>query len=236
MKVIPAIDLIDGKCVRLQKGDYSRMKEYNEDPLEQAKQFEQAGIKNLHLVDLDAAVNRPGNLKVLENIATQTSLTIDFGGGIRGDEQLESALNAGASKITAGSISYKEPELVKKWMQKYPGKIILGADVLGRNIAINGWQTVTEMSIDSMIQNFQQDDTLTVICTSIEKDGMMVGPDIDLYKELQDLYSINVIASGGVGCKEDLDQLEEIGVEGVIVGKAFYEGRIKLKELISYVD
>lgn len=234
MHIIPAIDIIDGKCVRLTQGDYAQKKIYNEDPLEVAQNFEGAGIKRLHLVDLDGAKQKKiVNLKVLEKLAGNTSLQIDFGGGVQSDEDIEDAFNAGAHQITGGSIAVKDQELFLKWLQKFGSdKIILGADVKNENVAISGWQEEANWNIFSFLSHFEEKGVRYIICTDVSKDGLLMGPSIDLYKQiLAKNPTLNLIASGGVSDKADLKKLSELGVYGAIVGKAFYEGRIKLEDL-----
>ena len=233
MKIIPAIDLIDGKCVRLSKGDYGTKKIYNENPLEVAKEFEDNGIEYLHLVDLDGAKSkRIVNYKTLERIASKTSLKIDFGGGLKSNNDLKIAFESGAQQITGGSIAAQKPELFKSWIQKYGwDKIILGADCLNRKIATNGWLKTTEIDVLDLIQEYEKQGIKSVICTDISKDGMMSGPSIALYKELISNTKIQLIASGGVSNIEDLYELSALGCEGAIVGKAIYEGKVTLKQL-----
>ncbi len=239
MKIIPAIDIINGKCVRLTKGDYSTKKVYNENPLEVAKSFEDHGIKNLHLVDLDGAkANSIVNGKVLESIATYTNLTIDFGGGIKATAAVKQAFELGANKITAGSIAAKNPELVFDWIREFgANKIILGADVNNRKIAIHGWQESTELELDQYIESYMAKGIQSVICTDISKDGMLKGSSIALYQELLTMFpALKLIASGGVTSIQELDKLMAIGLDGAIIGKAIYENRITLKQLEEYVN
>jgi len=239
MKIIPAIDIINSKCVRLTKGDYSTEKVYNENPLEVAKSFEDHGIKYLHLVDLDGAkANSIVNGKVLESIATYTNLTIDFGGGIKTTAAVKQAFELGATKITAGSIAAKNPELVLDWISKFgPDKIILGADVNNRKIAINGWQESTELELDDYIESFISKGIQSVICTDISKDGMLKGSSIELYQQLRTKFpALKLIASGGVTSIQELDKLKTIDLDGAIIGKAIYENRITLKQLEEYVN
>ncbi len=233
MILIPAIDIIDGKCVRLSKGDYNTKKIYNENPLEVAKSFEEVGITHLHLVDLDGAKsNEIINYKVLETIASNTNLNIDFGGGIKSQKDIEIAFENGANKITGGSIAVNNPALFKEWINTYGSdKIILGADCNNRKIATNGWLKSSEMEVIEFISNYEKDGIKTVICTDIEKDGMLQGASIELYKEIIQNTSVQLIASGGVANTEDLAVLKEIGCYGAIIGKAIYEGRITMKEL-----
>lgn len=237
MIIIPAIDIIDGKCVRLTQGDYSSIKTYNENPLEVAKKFEASGIKHLHVVDLDGARSRKIiNHKVLEQIAKNTSLKIDFGGGLKSDKDVEIAINAGANQITGGSIAVKNPEMFQNWIKNYGAdKIILGADVNDRKIAVNGWQENSELEIVPFIKRYINQGIHTVICTDIAKDGMLQGVSIDLYKELlQEIPTLKLIASGGVASMNDLEQLRKMQIHGAIIGKAIYEGNISLKELEEF--
>lgn len=233
MRIIPAIDIIDGKCVRLTKGDYSTQIIYNEDPLEVAKEFEANGIGYLHMVDLDGAKSsRIINQKILEQVATYTKLKIDFGGGIKSDDDIRIAFESGASQITGGSIAVKNRELFLEWVKKYgPDKIILGADCLNRKIATQGWLENSETDVVDFISDYQQKGIQFVICTDISKDGMLQGTSNELYKEILEKTNVKLIASGGVSSLDDLFKLKELGCEGTIVGKAIYEGRIKLNEL-----
>lgn len=234
IEIIPAIDIIDGKCVRLSQGNYDQKKIYNEDPLEVAKMFEDAGLCRLHLVDLDGAkAKRIVNLKILERIATKTSLVIDFGGGVQSDVDIAKAFNAGASMVTGGSIAVRSKELFSRWIDKYGSdKIILGADCKDHKIAVSGWQEGTSLDIIPFIGEYVKKGIEYVVCTDISKDGMLQGPSIDLYKEIlasfPDLY---LIASGGVGCMQDIFDLAKAGVPAVILGKAIYENKVTLKEL-----
>lgn len=234
MRIIPAIDIIDGKCVRLSKGDYSTQKTYNENPLEVAKEFEQNGIQYLHLVDLDGAKSsKIINHKVLEKIASQTQLKIDFGGGLKTDDDLRIAFECGANQITGGSIAVKNPIVFEQWIQQYGAdKIILGADVKDEKIAVSGWLETSELDLLPFIKNYQEKGVKYVICTDISKDGMLEGPSFDLYqKMIAECSGIQLIASGGISTFEELPKLKEMGCEGVIIGKAIYEGRITLKQL-----
>lgn len=240
MRIIPAIDIIDGKCVRLTQGDYDSKKIYNENPLEVAKRFENHGIEYVHLVDLDGAkAGEIVNYKVLEQISTRTNLKVDFGGGLKTNEDLHIAFNSGARQITGGSIAVKNPKLFESWISKYGSqKIILGADSHDNKIAINGWQDKSDEDLIPFIKNYRDKGLRYVICTDISKDGMLEGPSIDLYKGILKEFSnqtadqnIKLIASGGVSSIEDINKLEDIGCEGVIVGKALYENRIDLKDL-----
>lgn len=236
--IIPAIDIIDGKCVRLSQGDYDQKKVYNEDPLEVAMMFEDAGIKRLHCVDLDGAkAKHIVNYKVLERIASKTSLTIDFGGGLKSDDDLRIAFECGASMVTGGSIAVKDPDTFLAWIDKFGAdKIILGADAKDQKIAVSGWQETTSMDLLPFIGHFKQKGISKVICTDISRDGMLQGPATDLYKEIlieyPDLY---LIASGGVSSVADIEKLCEAGVPAVIFGKAIYEGYIKLSDLAAFV-
>ena len=234
IEIIPAIDLIDGKCVRLSQGDFEQKKIYNENPLEVAKEFEQFGIKRLHLVDLDGAKNgKVTNLKTLETIAQNTNLTIDFGGGIKTDTDINSIFDAGASIASIGSIAVKDSEKFFEWLEKYGGdKILLGADVRGGKLAINGWLTDTELEIIPFLENYFAEGVTQVFCTDISKDGVLEGASNELYGEiLAKLPKLNLIASGGASKIKDVHELEKIGCSGVIIGKAIYEGRITLEEL-----
>lgn len=233
MRIIPAIDIIDGKCVRLSKGDYSTKKVYSESPLEVAKEFEANGITYLHLVDLDGAKSKQIiNSKTLELIAAKTNLIIDFGGGIKSDEDVKIAFDCGATQITGGSIAANNPEIFMRWLIKYGNdKIILGADCKNRKIATNGWLETSEEDVVDFITAYKEKGIANVICTDIAKDGMLKGPSIELYTEIINKTNINLIASGGVSSFKDLEELVNIGCEGAIVGKAIYEGRITLKEL-----
>jgi phosphoribosylformimino-5-aminoimidazole carboxamide ribotide isomerase len=239
MEIIPAIDLIDGKCVRLTQGDYSKKTVYNENPLEVAKEFEDLGIKRLHLVDLDGAKKgEVVNLKVLENIAAQTKLVIDFGGGIKNDVSIENVFNAGAAFATIGSLAVKQPEVLFSWLKKYGAdKIMLGADVKNENIAIGGWLETTDINIYDFLKiNFIKGIT-NVFCTDISKDGLLQGPSIALYKKImEEIPELKLIASGGVSDMKDVLELEKIGCGGVIIGKAIYEGRITIDELKNYIN
>lgn len=238
MRIIPAIDIIDGNCVRLCKGDYATKKIYNENPLEVAKQFEAHGITYLHLVDLDGAKSKHiVNHKILENITSQTSLKVDFGGGLKTDEDLRIAFESGASQITGGSIAVKNPDIFKTWIKEYGAdKIILGADAHHRKIAISGWLEESDDDVVSFIKKYEKEGTQYVICTDISKDGMLEGPSFDLYKEiLANTENINLIASGGISTFDELPKLASMGCEGTIIGKAIYENRITLKQLENYI-
>ena len=237
IELIPAIDLIDGKCVRLTQGDYDTKKIYNEDPLEVAKMFEENGIRRLHLVDLDGArQGRIINYRVLERIATRTSLIIDFGGGLKQEGDLEIALESGAQMVTGGSIAVKDPATFTSWIQKFGNeKIILGADAKDKKIAISGWEETTDKELVSFIREYYDTGITKTICTEISRDGMLQGPAIELYKEIKEaLPFLYLIASGGVSSIQDIEKLEEAGIQSVIFGKAIYEGRIRLKDLLRF--
>ena len=238
MRIIPAIDIINGKCVRLSKGDYSTQKIYNENPLEVAKMFENHGVKHLHLVDLDGAkASHIINHKVLETIANNTKLKIDFGGGLKSDNDLRIAFESGAHQITGGSIAVKNPEVFKSWLQKYSAdKIILGADALNEKIAVGGWLESSEEDLIPFIQNYLKEGVKYVICTDISKDGMLEGPSFDLYaKILAKASGIKLIASGGISTFEELPKLAEMGCEGTIIGKAIYEHKISMKDIENFI-
>lgn len=233
MRIIPAIDIISGKCVRLTKGNYNTTKIYNENPLEVAKMFEDFGIKYLHLVDLDGAKSKQiVNHKVLENLASKTNLKIDFGGGIKSLNDVETAFNAGAEQITLGSIAVQNPELTIDWIKEFgTDKIIIGADCKNRKIATHGWLESTDLDIIKFIQNYEKNNIKYSIVTDIEKDGMLSGPSFQLYEEILKETKISLIASGGITTIEDVIQLKKQGCEGAIIGKAIYEGTINLKDL-----
>lgn len=238
IQVIPAIDIIDGKCVRLTQGDYEQKTIYNEDPAEVAKEFEDAGIKRLHLVDLDGAKEkRIINHKVLEKIANSTKLIIDFGGGIQSDVDIQKAFDFGARMITGGSIAVKNQETFLGWLEKFgPEKIILGADAKDEMIAISGWQEATKVSVFDFIEEYLKKGIKYTISTDVAKDGLLQGPSFDLYEKMQAKFSdLQIIASGGVSEMKDLEKLNDQGVFGVIVGKAIYEGKISLKELEKFI-
>ncbi|MFN6945685.1 MAG: 1-(5-phosphoribosyl)-5-[(5-phosphoribosylamino)methylideneamino]imidazole-4-carboxamide isomerase [Cytophagaceae bacterium] len=238
IEIIPAIDIIDGKCVRLTQGDFNQKKQYNENPLEVAKAFEDAGIKRLHLVDLDGARQKKIiNHKVLQAISTNTRLAIDFGGGIQSDEDIQLAFDSGASQVTGGSVAVKNPDLFKNWISRFGvGKIILGADAKNGMIAVAGWQETTEVSVFDLISQYQESSGIEyIICTDVAKDGLLQGPSFDLYTDILTKFpEVKLIASGGVTTKDDLFRLEEMGVYGAIVGKAFYEGNISLNDLAEF--
>lgn len=238
MKIIPAIDIIDGKCIRLSKGDYETKKIYNENPVEVAKEFEDFGIKFLHLVDLDGAKSKHiVNQKVLENLAKETSLEIDFGGGLKTLEDIEIAFNSGAKQITIGSIAVQNPEFCFALIEKYGSeKIILGADCDDRKIKTSGWLEKSDQDVVDFIFKYQKKGVKNVICTDISRDGMLKGASEDLYKEILNQTSIQLVASGGISCMEDVYKMKEIGCFGTIIGKAIYERKIELKELQKFIE
>ena len=233
MKIIPAIDIIDGKCVRLQKGDFQKMTIYNEDPLEVAKMFEDHGIKYLHVVDLDGARTKGlVNHRILEQISSKTNLVVDFGGGLKSDEDVRIAFESGASQVTGGSIALKDRRLFLSWLERYgASRIILGADCKDRKIASNAWLEGSEVDVLEFIESYEAEGVRQVVTTDIEKDGMLKGPSLDLYKEILAATKVELIASGGISDLDDLVNLKAAGCSGAIVGKAIYEGRISLKEL-----
>ena len=240
IELIPAIDLIEGKCVRLTQGDYDTKKVYNENPLEIAKLFEDNGIKRLHVVDLDGA--RAGhivNYRTLETLATKSGLTIDFGGGLKQDKDLEIAFECGASMVTGGSIAVRDPEVFEGWIGRYgPDRIILGADVRGKEVAISGWRDKSGVEWTALLEKYVGGKGLTkVICTDISRDGMLEGCNVSLYREMLAAYpGLYLIASGGISCMKDIRELEEAGVPAVIFGKSFYEGRISPEEIQTYIS
>ena len=233
MRIIPAIDIIEGKCVRLTKGDYTTKKIYNENPLEIAKSFEDNGIQFLHVVDLDGAKsNRIVNYKILEKLASKTTLAIDFGGGLKSEKDVEIAFESGAKQITGGSIAAKNRSKFVGWINRYGAeKVILGADCKDRKIATDGWLEESDTDVIEFIQSYEQNGIRDVISTDISKDGMLEGPSINLYKDILNQTQVNLIASGGVSNINDLYRLKDIGCSGIIIGKALYEGRITMKEL-----
>ncbi len=234
MRIIPAIDIIDGKCVRLSQGDYSRKKVYNTNPLEVAKEFEGHGIQYLHLVDLDGArSNRIINYKVLEAIASRTGLEIDFGGGLKSSEDVKTAFESGAKQITGGSIAVKEPEVFLEWLKHYgPERIILGSDVKSGKIAVSGWTEASDKELLPFLKDFKELGIQYTICTDVSKDGMLEGPAYGVYKDIREqLPELKLIASGGVTSVSDIERLATMGCEGVIIGKAIYEGSIPITEL-----
>ena len=237
MRIIPAIDIINGQCVRLTKGDYSTKKVYNENPLEVAKMFEGVGIEHLHVVDLDGAkAQHIINHKILETIATKTRLKIDFGGGLKSDSDLKIAFDSGAQQITGGSIAVKNPIQFLSWLETYGAdKIILGADCLDQKIAIQGWQEESDKEVLGFIKDYVTKGVSYVICTDIAKDGMLQGPSFDLYETiLKTINPVKLIASGGISSFEEVPKLAHLGCEGVIIGKAIYEGNVSLKQLETY--
>lgn len=238
IEIIPAIDLIEGKCVRLSQGDYNQKTVYNENPLEVAQMFEDAGISRLHLVDLDGAkAQHIVNYKVLETIATKTNLVIDFGGGLKADKDLEIAFNSGATMVTGGSIAVKQKETFLIWLEKYGSeKIILGADAKDGKIAVSGWLESTELPVIGFIKEYHRQGISKVISTDISRDGMLSGPAFDLYEQImKELPKVEIIASGGIASMDDILKLDEMGVPGVITGKAIYENRITLKEIERFI-
>ena len=237
MKIIPAIDVIDGKCVRLTQGDYTQIKVYSDNPIEVAKKFEAEGITNLHLVDLDGAkASRIINYKTLDKIASQTSLKIDFGGGLKSSEDLKIAFDSGANQITGGTIAIKNPELFLTWLQIYGSeKIILGADVKNGNIATNGWKKESDTELFDFLEVYIKGGIEYVICTDISKDGLLQGSAVDLYEKIKNKFpNIKLIASGGVVNIKELEKLKELNVYGAIIGKAIYEGNISLTDLSKF--
>ncbi len=239
LTIIPAIDLIDGKCVRLSKGDYDQKIVYNENPLEVAKAFEDHGLKRLHLVDLDGAKEKHlVNWKVLERIASKTDLVIDFGGGIKSKEDIEIVFSSGAAMATIGSIAVKDKKLFFSWLEKFgPDKIVLGADVKDKKIAVAGWLETTDIDLFEFLEEYLKRGVKHVLCTDISKDGMLEGTSMDLYKELvQRFPDIGLIASGGITQMDELYTLDEMNVPGAIIGKAIYEGKITLLDLQSFVN
>lgn len=238
IELIPAIDIIDGKCVRLSQGDYSSKKVYNENPVEVAKELEDHGIRRLHVVDLDgAASHHVVNYRVLEQITARTSLVVDFGGGVKSDEDLQIAFESGAQMVTGGSIAVKNPELFCHWLSCYGAeKIILGADVKDHKIAVNGWKDESVCELFPFLKDYVNKGIRKAICTDISCDGMLQGPSIALYKEILEQHpELHLIASGGVSCADDIRELEAAGVPAVIFGKALYEGCITFKELESFI-
>ncbi|MDR6803183.1 phosphoribosylformimino-5-aminoimidazole carboxamide ribotide isomerase [Dyadobacter sp. BE34] len=234
IQIIPAIDLIEGKCVRLTQGDYGQKKIYNENPLEVALQFEDAGLKRLHLVDLDGAkAKKVVNWKVLEKIASKTLLHVDFGGGVQSDDDLKIAFESGAKQVTGGSIAVKQPDLFEHWLKTYGGdRIILGADAKNEKIAVSGWEEGTSIWVYDFVEEYVAKGVKYTISTDVAKDGLLQGPSFDLYKNLQDKCpDLNIIASGGIAGIEDVEKLAEMNIYGVIIGKAIYENRISLSDL-----
>ena len=236
--IIPAIDLMDGRCVRLTQGDYGQKKEYSADPVDMAKQYEDCGVTRLHVVDLDGArAKKPCNLKVLENIATKTGLDIEWGGGIKDASSLRSTLDAGADRIICGSIAVDERETFTSWLKEFgPSCLILGADVRDGKVATHGWLKDSGLGLDELMGWYVPEGLNQMICTDISKDGMLQGPDFDFYVGLKQAWpSVDVTLSGGISCMDDLCKADELGIHSVIMGKAIYEGRITLKELESWL-
>lgn len=236
IELIPAIDLIDGKCVRLTKGDYDQKKVYNEDPVAQAKEFEKMGFKRLHMVDLDGAKSHHiVNEKVLKAVTEATNLIVDFGGGIKTEDDIEKAFNAGAAMVTVGSVAVTNPKLFLGWLEKYGAdKIILGADVRNGKISINGWKEDSDESLTDFLRTYVDHGIKNVLCTEISKDGTLAGPAVELYKDIMKAYpDMHLIASGGVSSTEDIMQLESEGIPAVVFGKAYYEGRIEVSKLLD---
>ena len=238
IELIPAIDIIEGKCVRLTQGDYSTRKVYNEDPLEVAKMLEDNGIRRLHVVDLDGArEGRIINYRTLDRIASRTSLIIDFGGGLKGESDVEIAFESGAQMITGGSIAVREPETFGAWIDKFGSeRILLGADAKDRKIAIGGWRETTDVELIPFIEGYYKKGITKVVCTDIARDGMLQGPSVELYKEIREaIPTLYIIASGGVSSVADIERLDEAGIPAVIFGKALYEGRIQLRDLLRFM-
>ncbi len=239
MRIIPAIDIIEGQCVRLSKGDYDTKKVYNQNPLEVAKQFEAHGITHLHLVDLDGAKSKHiVNHKILEQIATKTKLKIDFGGGLKTDEDLRIAFECGANQITGGSIAVKNRATFTNWLETFGSdKIILGADAKDEKVAVSGWLEESKEELIPFIQAYQKEGVSYVICTDISKDGMLEGPSFKLYQKILDQAEsgLKLIASGGISTFDELPKLAELGCEGTIIGKAIYENRISLRQLENFI-
>ena len=236
--IIPAIDLMDGRCVRLTQGDYGQKKEYSADPVDMAKQYEDCGVTRLHVVDLDGArAKKPCNLRVLENIATKTGLDIEWGGGIKDASSLRSTLDAGADRIICGSIAVDERETFTSWLREFgPSCLILGADVRDGKVATHGWLKDSGLGLDELMGWYVPEGLNQMICTDISKDGMLQGPDFGFYVGLKQAWpSVDVTLSGGISCMDDLCRAEELGIHSVIMGKAIYEGRITLKELESWL-
>lgn len=239
MELIPAIDLIDGCCVRLTQGDYADRKVYGQNPVDMAKMYADCGVTRLHVVDLDGAkAKEPCNLRVLERLATETSLDIEWGGGIKSSDALRSAIDAGANRVICGSVAVDNSELFASWLQEYgAGHIILGADVRGRNVATHGWLKETEVTIDSIIEQFLPFGLKQLICTDISKDGMLQGPNFPLYVELKEKYPmVDTTLSGGISSMADIDKAASLGLHSVIIGKAIYEGRITLNDLKQWLQ
>lgn len=239
MELIPAIDLIDGCCVRLTQGDYADRKVYGQNPVDMAKMYADCGVARLHVVDLDGAkAKEPCNLRVLERLANETSLDIEWGGGIKSSDALRSAIDAGANRVICGSVAVDNSELFASWLQEYGADhIILGADVRGRNVATHGWLKETEVTIDSIIEQFLPFGLKQLICTDISKDGMLQGPNFPLYVKLKEKYPmVNTTLSGGISSMADIDKAASLGLHSVIIGKAIYEGRITLNDLKQWLQ
>jgi phosphoribosylformimino-5-aminoimidazole carboxamide ribotide isomerase len=239
MELVPAIDIIDGKCVRLSKGDFNKKIVYNDDPVSVAKEFESAGIKRLHIVDLDGAAGKSlENIDVLVSIAESTSLVIDFGGGLKTTEDIKTVFNAGASMVSVGSIIVKNYDLFSKWIMDFGAeKFLPGADVLDKKIRVHGWKEDSGIGIFNFIQSLLHLHVENIFCTDIARDGMMQGPSTDLYKEIiKEFPTLNLIASGGVSCYEDLFKLQDAGCTGAIIGKAFYEGKITMQQIELFLN
>ena len=238
IEIIPAIDLIDGKCVRLMYGDFERKTVYSEDPLEVAKRFEASGIRRLHMVDLDGARSgAPVNLHIVERITTGTELVVDFGGGIKNEKSLNSVFDSGAAMANIGSIAVEDPQLLFSWIEKYGGdRFLLGADQKSGRVAVNGWQTSTEVEVLDLLRSYAANGITNAFVTDIDRDGAMTGPSIELYQQvISSIPEIDLFASGGVSSIADIDELHRIGCSGVIIGRAIYEGNIKLEDLARYV-
>jgi phosphoribosylformimino-5-aminoimidazole carboxamide ribotide isomerase len=238
IEIIPAIDIIDGKCVRLTQGDYGQKKVYNENPLSVAKMFEDSGIKRLHLVDLDGAKsNHVLNARTLDRIVSRTSLIVDFGGGIKSDDDINLVFNCGAAQVTIGSIAVTIPEMFIRWIQKFgPEKIILGADVKDNKIAIGGWNSISDNNLVDFLQFYVEKGVKYIICTDISKDGMLQGSSLNLYNELVVSFpNTKIIASGGITNVNEIENLDSQGIFGVIIGKALYEGIIQLHDLEKFL-
>lgn len=234
IQLIPAIDIIGGKCVRLTKGDYSQKKVYNEDPVAQAREFEQVGFKRLHVVDLDGAkASHVVNLNVLEGIARETNLVVDYGGGVKTDEDIKKVFDSGASMVTVGSVAVKNPALFKEWLIRYGAeKMILGADARKGFISINGWKEDSEVQLLPFLEQYVKAGVKNVLCTEISKDGTLSGPATELYKNIMNAYpQLHLIASGGISCDGDILELDKAGIPAVVFGKAWYEGRIDIERL-----
>lgn len=238
IELIPAIDILGGKCVRLQQGDYSLQQVYSDQPVRVALQFEEMGLGRLHLVDLDGArTGNPVNLQILEEITAKTSLLVDFGGGVKSDHDLRRVFEAGAEMVTVGSLAVKDPPRVKQWLEDYGSRrILLGADARNGRIAIHGWQEDTGEALLPFVREWVKAGIRTLICTDIPSDGMMGGPSTGLYRELRQAFpETGIIASGGVSSMQDINTLEALGIDGVVFGKAFYEGRITQKEIMNHI-